>query len=343
MGGQAVDKDQYVGRLNGFVMDPLKLFVVGIDTPPGRSAPHGPKDHAGYDDRVRLPVDTALGCSLLQEGNLQPIRARKNGTLLEVVYGRQRVRSARWVNEQIDLHWQEVDGQIPSGSCELPEHLRESLERDTRVTLKVEVGRDDDKRLLAAMSAENHQRREEDVVTTARKLDAYLERGHTYAQAKVTFRLRYDREIQTLLKLLQLHPDLQERVVDGRLPQTTAVPLADLNHDQQLQVVAQVEEQGKGLTPTRIRAAINTVLGNAAPVKPKKTGTELQKRFALLERLQELLEEDRGLDEPVFDAPAEDVLLLKWAVGRGIEARDVEKYIPWLVDALEALDDGAEP
>lgn len=338
MGGQIIEKDQYVGRMNGFLMEPEKVFIVGIDVPPGADEPAGPRD-PGYDSRVTLPVDVALGLSLIQEGNLQPIQCRKNGTLLEVAYGRQRTRSARWANEQIALHWGEIDGEVKAGTCVLPEHLRSTLERDTKVVIKVEIVRADDKRMIAAMVAENAHRRGDDTVVMAQKLGTYLDRGHTWAQAKVTFGIKTDRDLSALLKVLDLGESVQQLITSRSMSLGAAGLLAELSRDQQVNVVESLKVAGKRLSPRNLRVAIDALLGKvpaeptASPNSTPSARTDLADHFGMLERLHTLLETDAGADDSDFEAPAEDILLLKWVVGRAT-AHEVRKHIPWLAKAL---------
>lgn len=337
MGGQIIEKDQYEGRTNGFLMRPERLFLVGVDIPDGRTTPHGPTEHAGWDDRIHLPIDQQLGLSLLQEGNLQPVQVRKNGSLLEIVYGRQRTRAARWANEQIAAHWQEVDGEAPAGTCELPPHLRGELTRDTRVVLKVEIVRGDDKRMIAATAAENVHRRAESLVSLARKLNTYLERGHTWAEAKVTFGLRSDSDVANLRKLVDLAHEVQERITSGAISQQAALLLVHLSREEQVSVVKGLEAAGKRLTPGNLRAVLGMTEGKAKKASTAATKTAQPPVLPCdLQALLKVLEAAIEVDEPPFEVTAEEVLFLKWVCG-GATTGEVAKYLPWLTPALQAL------
>jgi ParB family transcriptional regulator, chromosome partitioning protein len=75
-------------RRNVFMMDPATLTIITD------------KKHPRYDERIELDLDPGLVANIAALGVLKPVLACKNGDAIEVLDGRQRVRSALEVNKR---------------------------------------------------------------------------------------------------------------------------------------------------------------------------------------------------------------------------------------------------
>ena len=75
-------------HLPAFSIDPSLLTIV-ID----------PK-HPLYDERARAPIDEVMVASIMHYGVGEPVVCRRNGNLIEVIDGRQRVKNAIEAKQQ---------------------------------------------------------------------------------------------------------------------------------------------------------------------------------------------------------------------------------------------------
>jgi hypothetical protein len=88
-------------RGNLFLVPPEDITIIGLDTEDG-------PEHPLFDERVLLPVDEALARNIAIHGVIEPVVIRKNGDdVIEVIDGRQRVRSARLANERLEAEGKE--------------------------------------------------------------------------------------------------------------------------------------------------------------------------------------------------------------------------------------------
>lgn len=80
-------------RCDSFNADPSDINIIGID--------YGDKDHILYDERITRPLDPAYISMIVKHGVevIPSIDARSHEGRIEVVDGRQRVRSAREANK----------------------------------------------------------------------------------------------------------------------------------------------------------------------------------------------------------------------------------------------------
>lgn len=222
-------------RLNAFAVDPQKLVIIGLDTKDG-------PEHVLYDKRIKLPVDEGLAKDMLMNGFRGSIEVRKNGPTFEVVFGRQRVRSARLANE-----WAEKQGKEP-----------------VMVTCTVKKGSDAD--FLGIRIGENTHRRGLGVLDTADELKRYLDMGRTEDEASVTFAMS-KAGLRNLMKLHDLAAPVRKAVEAEYLSPSAAAALADLTREDQ---IAELDKllagAAEGVKPTR-RAAKKAA-------SAKKTGGE---------------------------------------------------------------------
>ncbi len=206
-----------VARSNVWLFPPEDLTIIGLDTDDTDS-------HALYDSRIHLPVDPAMVASIAFDGIKQPILIRKNGTRVEVVVGRQRVRAAREANKL----------------------LLEQGKEPVRVPALPARGEDHD--LFGVMITENEIRRGDDPLTKAYKLQKYLNMGRTNEEAMVRFGVSA-MTISNWLNLLELHPKVQALVKQSKLASSAVLIFKDLPLEDQpaaaeaaLNIAAELDE-----------------------------------------------------------------------------------------------------
>lgn len=280
-------------RLNMFGMDPDDVVIIGLDTDDG-------PDHPLWDERIKLPVDEALGLNMAHYGNIEPVIVRKNGSVPEVVDGRQRVRAARWVNEKV---------LIPRG--------------ETPLKLKVIAQTGEDDKISGVMISANEQRKDDDPLTKARKLQRFLELGNSDKDAALAFGVTTT-TIRNWKKLLNLAPEVQEAVESGQLSASAAAEVSDLPREDQVKVIEEVKakvqaEPGPAADAEKTARSAKLTTEVATQARRARTGSTAATKFippkmtqvrsAVVGREADIMAVAGTLD-------ARQVLdLLKWFVG----------------------------
>lgn len=208
-------------RLNAFAVDPDDLTIIGLDTDDG-------PEHPLWDERIRLPVNENLGLDLSVLGNTQNIVVRKNGERVEVVVGRQRVKAARWVNQQLRARGAEP------------------------VKLKATVEKGDSARLMGMRIGENRLRHNGGPMAQARELQRYLALGRSLKEAEVTFNAGAE-TLRLWGLLLDLHDDVQAAVDSEQVSASAAVELARFSQEEQVKLLAELLASGK-VTAATVRS-----------------------------------------------------------------------------------------
>lgn len=170
----------------------------------------GPDDEASplYDERVKLPPDPALVANLAAYGAVVPIVARKRGGKLWVVDGRQRLSAAREVNKIF-----KAKGHEP---IRVPIILRHWDDRDaTAIGISL-----------------NSCRRQDSLLARAKNAGRLAKLGRTHKQIAVVFGVDAS-TIGTWLQLLELAPEVQAAVDDGRLRVRDALSVAKIIPEKQ--------------------------------------------------------------------------------------------------------------
>ena len=196
-------------QFKSFGVDPKILLIVGLDTDDG-------PEHPLYDERINLPIDEALVRSLSRYGNVQDVLVRKDRKTgrIEVVFGRQRVRAMRVVNQRLKK----------SGQPARPIVARNVLS--------------DDLTAFGKSVTENSLRRDDTTMGKAHKMDTMLRLSGTDAECAVAFGVSTT-AIRQWKKLLTLDPKVQEAIDSGEFSASAAMNLADLEPSEQ---VAQLEQ-----------------------------------------------------------------------------------------------------
>lgn len=179
---------------------PYDLVIVGLD------CEITPENQVLADpDRIDLEVTNQQAQDVLDRGIDTPIKVRMRGKVPEVVFGRQRVKTAR-------VAWdvEERDG--------IPEAERTLVP----ATFAPEAATDLDLRRM--LVGENSARQNEDVVTSARKAQSLLDLGDSKRDVAQLFRVSMS-TLRDWLKLVKLHPDVQEMVRRDEVGFVNAVAL----------------------------------------------------------------------------------------------------------------------
>lgn len=160
--------------------------------------------HPLYDPRVKLPVPEWLIESVAAHGVVEPVIARKNGKLLEIVDGRQRYRAAVEANR-----------------------------RGASVKVQTILRGEDDAEAAVTMIVTNEHRQDDDIVTKAKKAAHLLKHGHSPAAVCSAFRIT-----KPTLKAWEaigcLAPAVKEAIANGAIGATQAVKeLAGLTREEQ--------------------------------------------------------------------------------------------------------------
>lgn len=243
-GKQALAEQRLAG---GFHIDPNKLTIIGLDTDDG-------PEHPLYDKRVKLPIDHNLGKAMMHEGFRGTIEVRKNGKaedgtdVIEVVFGRQRVKAARWANEQL-----EAQGKEP-------------------ILVACLVRKFDDGAAFGVRIGENVHRQGLSTLERADELKRYMAMGNNEDQAAVTFGLSKN-GVKNLMRLHDLDGEVRKAVEAEDLSPSAAAELADLSREEQkVELKKLLEAASKGVKATRQAAkkSVKARNGGEKTVAPPK-------------------------------------------------------------------------
>jgi len=192
-------------RLNAFSMDPREVVIIGLDTEDG-------PEHPLYDKRIKLPVSEALVQSMLLDGQIQPIKVRKEPSgRVVVLVGRQRTRAIRRAREI----------QVENGVA--PEML---------IRLVVMVDKVDDVAAVRRIISENEIRVEDTPLVKADKAQRALAMGNSEREAAIAFGVT----VQTLkswLKLIEADPAVRKAVDTGAVSMRAASKIVALPREEQ--------------------------------------------------------------------------------------------------------------
>jgi ParB family chromosome partitioning protein len=213
MGSGTADKMGAEGRMDVYYINPDHLVLV-MD----------PKSEL-YDERMELPLNEALVADIFENGVQQTVQVRRNGSdknghyLLEVIDGRQRVRSCREANKR----------RVAAG---LEPHL-----------VKTELVKGTPDEIFEQMVRLNQFRQSDSPVMLARKAQRYMARGHDAKKASTIFGLNV-KTLEKYLELLDLVPEVQKMVEDRRLTIGVALELASVPMAGQAEAAVKLIESG---------------------------------------------------------------------------------------------------
>jgi ParB family chromosome partitioning protein len=277
--------------------DPNKLVIVEDENNPL------------FDERVEMEIDKKKVDNVLAIGILEPVLVRKNGVneagepIVEVVDGRQRVKWARAANEILAAENKEL----------------------IRVPAIAKMGEDFE--LFGMSIAANELRNQDDAITRAKKIKRFIDMGRTQQEAAI-WSGKSDTTIRNLLALLELSPEVQEGVKQGKFSIQAALKMATLTPEVQAETVAEIKEEiKKEGKPTGGKAAkekIKAKTGGKTKVRDRKikTTADIKKMLGLLEK-KASKSEDAKLG----------VAILSWVLGNDEALRPYRS----LVNAAEDL------
>lgn len=265
-------------RTTAFTLDPDQVVIIGLDTKDGI-------EHPLYDERVKMPLDEGLVRNIMIHGILQAISVRKNGDTIEVIAGRQRVRSAREANKRL-----KAKGLAP---IKVPAFVR----------------RDRDGDVIGIMISENENRTDDNPIVRAQKAQRMLNLGHTEGAAAAAFGISVQ-QLKNLLQVLDLADGVQDMVSKGNLSFTAATQIADLPREDQVVQAKAMIEAGTGVVEAkrqrRMRKAKKN--GKAAPTDPTAS---LRGKSVKVSVLRSIAADEEFMS--TLEPQARD--MLKWIIG----------------------------
>lgn len=279
-GGDDMAKQAIEGtRLNAFGLDPDEVVIVGLDDGEG-------PDHPLYDERVALPLDEALVRNIMVFGVIEPIVVRKNGTFVEVVDGRQRVRAAREANAR----------------------LREQGSEPLAVPAVVKRG---DSGQIMGIMLSTFLRQDDTPIAKAQKVARYLDTGKSEAEAALVYGVSAQ-TIRNWMALLELAPAVQAAVTAGQIGAVAALELRDLPHREQESKVETIIANGASASAGEMRR-------QRKARADKSEGDAERAKVVSRIVLRKVAESDK------FDSlPDEARALLLWILGETGQARRVK-------------------
>jgi ParB family chromosome partitioning protein len=222
MAKQALEGD----RVNAFAVDPESLTIVGLDTKADASHPLYDEERLKVLD-PKQPAMQGLIQSMDLQGNLEPIRVRKNGDLVEVVMGTRRTFAAREVNK-----------------------IRAKRGDPPIKIFVLRPDKDTDEVFFGMRIAENTQREGYSALAEAKNIAQYMKMtGANEDKAAVYFAVS-PQTIKDKLALLDLSPKVQKAMVDGKIDSTPARQLVQLKREEQDEAIDELLADSKGKKPT---------------------------------------------------------------------------------------------
>lgn len=273
-------------RMNAFAMEPEALTIVGLDTGDG-------PEHPLYDERVQKPLAEGRVRNVMVHGVLEPVLVRKNGPLVEVVAGRQRVRWAREANKR--------------------------LSAEGAMTIKVPcmVRRDQDQSVIAVMVAENENREDDDPIVRAKKAQRMLNFGNTEEDVATAFGIS-TQAVKNLLGTLDLSTGVQKLVSEQRLSYSAAITLRDLPRQEQEEKAAEMADKGVGVAEAKRLERVRRAAKNGKPAPdPNKNARGKAVGVSVLRKVSENEEFMAELEPQARD-------MLRWILGDDTAAKRIK-------------------
>lgn len=205
MSGQALPGT----RTTAYAASPDDLVVIGIDTEDG-------PEHPLYDERIKLPLSEEMVLDIMARGVMEPVLVRKAENTVQVVDGRRRVLHAREANKRL------------KDKIQVPFLLRK--------------GEKDHESIGVGISANEH-RIEDPPMLKARKLEKFIAAGGSEEDAVIHFAVT-KAAIGQWKKMLLLAPKVQKYIDQRKISASAAVKFADMPHDEQVEAVEKLIEQG---------------------------------------------------------------------------------------------------
>ncbi len=207
--------------------------------------------HPLFDPRVHLPLRESLVLNIKAHGVKEPILVRKNGDILEVVDGRQRVKHAIEANKRFRAE-----------GCE-------------QIRVRVIIERGDDATMAGIMVLTNENRMDDNPVAKAEKARKLIyDYGKSEADVAVVFGCT-KQTLKMYLSLLDLCPAVRNAVERSEISATAASKLSKLHHDEQKEMLETMRSQGGPMTAARAERV--TKGESAPPARTMRSRKEIEK------------------------------------------------------------------
>jgi ParB-like chromosome segregation protein Spo0J len=238
-------------------MDPRALRIEGVDFPAGPSLPPGELD------RLQLPLDEQLVDSIVKNGVLVHIKARKDPELtgrFQVVDGRRRVIHARAALIRMQL-----ENNPAAATFRVP----------------VDVMSGDDMMAARVARIANSFRKEDPPMTNAKNAKWFLDHGTSKEEIAAMLGVKVV-TIDDWLSRLDLAPEAQDLLNAGNLATNAVADLVQLSAADQVRVLAEVNAEAiakAGLPPgSKAPGKLNTAaVVNAAREKRGESGQKVKR------------------------------------------------------------------
>jgi len=274
-------------RSTTFMVDPLKLVIVGHDTK------HKQGEHPLWQERALEPVDESLAQNIALVGFQSVIQVRVDGDKYEVVAGRRRVKAARRANEIRE------------------EQAQDSGEEVIPVKVECKIVRGTNLHHVGLMISENANRKDVEPLQMAQDLQAFINMGAT-EQMAASAAGKTIPALRQFLKLLDLDQQVQSAVSGGNLSVTAAIQLAAFGREEQVAELAKIQSGEVG----------STVADVGARARAKRSGDEVTKAPGkrLITKLLDSEEGKRAL------GAADGVQVVRWMLGE-LSARNIKGLV----------------
>lgn len=246
MGGQAFKAP----RLNGFMLDPNEIVIVGGDGPSdvGKMDEDG-ELHYLVDERTEMPLSPEFVKNIKALGVKKNVIITKIGNDAYVVDGRQRVRAARAANKE----------------------LAEEGEPLHRVPVTMQKG-EEALHMLVGIST-NEFNHDDPPLVKARKAQRLRDRGLTEGEIAMSFGVT-TKALGNWEKWLTLSAPVKKAIEKGKVSPSMAAQLHDLPAAEQKvqleKLIADAKLSGKAPTIKDAKAAVSKAKGQSSSAAPSK-------------------------------------------------------------------------
>lgn len=277
-------------RLNAFAIEPERLTLI-----------EDPKHHL-YDERVHLPVDETMVKNIMVHGVKVPVLVAREGDLVIVVDGRQRVKAALEANKLL-----KKEGSEP-------------------IKIKIFAEKGTEAELFGVCILANEMRQEDGPIVKARKAKRYLDMNPDKKACAVVFGVSAV-QVERWLKILDLAQPVLRAIEKGEITATAASELSELSREKQVEELSKLKaaaKEGKKVTTKDAKKAAKKVTASkdGEPTYDRPSLKELKKVYAHA------------------DLPSDDKDLVGWVLGL-VSAKDagVDEFLvdpPKVEDTKEA-------
>jgi ParB-like chromosome segregation protein Spo0J len=229
-------------RVDGFTMAPEDLTIIGFDTP------HKQGEHPLWDERALEEPSEEMIRNIMVYGVLETLLVNKNAACIEVVNGRRRTKAARAANKRI----------VEAGG--VPLRVKVSLVRGSEDTL------------MGTMITTNELRKDDSFYVRAQKCARLHAKLHDKNAVAIAFGVELN-TINSYLRFVDLHPEVQEAVREETLSAHAALRLWNLPKDEQVSSLREL------LTPAEKPEAVTEFEVEIPDEQPRVTAARVTKKL----------------------------------------------------------------